>query len=86
MKKYIFLTAIILVVSSCEKSSEKLFSKLKHSDTQINFTNKLTETPKHNYFSYPYMYLGGGVSVGDINNDGFEDIFFTGNMVSNKYT
>lgn len=52
--------------------------------TGIDFKNKLTETHKYNYFTYPYMYLGGGVSAGDINNDGLEDIFFTGNMVSNR--
>ncbi len=57
---------------------------LSSSETGIDFKNALTETHKHNYFTYPYMYLGGGVSTGDINNDGLEDIFFTGNMVENK--
>lgn len=57
---------------------------MESSQTGIDFENKLTETHTFNYFTYPYMYLGGGVSVGDINNDGLEDIFFTGNMVPNK--
>ena len=37
-----------------------------------------------NYFTYPYIYMGGGVSVGDINNDNLDDIFFTGNMAQNR--
>ncbi len=72
------------LISSCDQRPKTQFSKLAAPDTGIHFINKLTETNKYNYFTYPYMYLGGGVSVGDINNDGLEDIFFTGNMVSNK--
>ena len=79
----IVMTALVF---SCDKksTSSQLFSKLSIAETGIDFKNKLTETHKYNYFTYPYMYLGGGVSVGDINNDGLEDIFFTGNMVPNK--
>jgi hypothetical protein len=50
----------------------------------INFNNTVTENDTLNYLIFPYMYMGGGVSVGDINNDGLDDIFFTGNLVSNK--
>ena len=71
-------------MSSCEQESLKQFTKLDSSQSGINFNNKLTETHSYNYFTFPYMYLGGGVSIGDINNDGLEDIYFTGNMVSNK--
>jgi len=86
MKKIFYLTFLAILVFSCDKKSKssQLFSKLKVSETGIDFKNQLTETHKYNYFTYPYMYLGGGVSVGDVNNDGLEDIFFTGNMVSNK--
>jgi len=52
--------------------------------TNVNFTNKLSENDTLNYFTYPYIYMGGGVSIGDINNDGLDDIFFTGNMVDNE--
>lgn len=69
---------------SCKHEPSISFSKLDASKTGIDFANHLTETHKYNYFTYPYMYLGGGVSTGDINNDGLEDVFFTGNMVPNK--
>lgn len=52
--------------------------------SNIHFSNDLVETDTFNYFSYPYMYMGGGVAIGDINNDGLSDIFLTGNLVSNK--
>ena len=84
MKKIWYSVLLLLFLISCEQERTVLFSKLSSSDTGINFENKLAETHKYNYFTYPYMYLGGGVSTGDINNDGLEDIFFTGNMVPNK--
>ncbi|MCK0188734.1 VCBS repeat-containing protein [Arenibacter sp. F20364] len=84
MQRFIYFIFLILLMVSCEPKSSQLFSKLDATATGVDFKNKLTETHKYNYFTYPYMYLGGGVSVGDVNNDGLEDIFFTGNMVANK--
>lgn len=84
MKKYTYFLILAILICSCEQKRTTQFSKLSVSETGIDFINKLTETHTYNYFTYPYMYLGGGVSVGDINNDGLEDIFFIGNMVSNK--
>ncbi|CAM4089133.1 VCBS repeat-containing protein [Zobellia roscoffensis] len=53
-------------------------------DTGIDFSNDIVETDSLNYFNYPYMYMGGGVSAGDVNNDGLVDLFFTANMEPNK--
>ncbi|PXY39732.1 hypothetical protein DMB65_15785 [Flavobacterium cheongpyeongense] len=87
MKKYILIAICILALSSCSKKEDGdgvLFSALKHTDTGVDFSNNLTENDSLNYFTYSYIYMGGGVATGDINNDGLPDIFFTGNQVSNK--
>ncbi|MEZ5038471.1 MAG: VCBS repeat-containing protein [Saprospiraceae bacterium] len=84
MKSYLYSFILVVLASSCEQKPTTPFSKLDAEATGVHFKNELTETHSYNYFTYPYMYLGGGVSVGDINNDGLEDLFFTGNMVDNK--
>ena len=63
---------------------KKIFQKLDADVTGLTFANTLTETDTLNYFTYPYLYMGGGIATGDINNDGLNDLFFTGNMVSNS--
>ncbi|NII24226.1 VCBS repeat-containing protein [Pseudoflavitalea sp. X16] len=52
--------------------------------TGIDFTNKVEDSPDFNIFSYRNFYNGGGVAIGDINNDGLSDIFFTANSGGNK--
>ncbi len=82
------LCILIFVIASCTKESEPskdtLFKQLSKDETGVDFANTLTENDSLNYFSYSYLYMGGGVSAGDINNDGLIDLFFTGNMVANK--
>ncbi len=82
-------TFIFLV--NCKNKTERkvhsksiIFNKLNKKKTRIDFSNKLTENDSLNYFTYAYIYMGGGVSAGDINNDGLIDLYFTGNMVPNK--
>lgn len=79
----------VLLCIQCSKSEEelpdnKIFSTLRHTETGIDFKNILTENDSLNYFTYSYLYMGGGISAGDINNDGLVDLYFTGNQVSNK--
>ncbi len=83
---------VVLALWSCTKSSEnlnsntvvKIFESLNSDKTGILFSNNLVENDSLNYLSFPYIYMGGGVSAGDINNDGLIDLYFTGNMVENK--
>ncbi|MGI9552671.1 MAG: VCBS repeat-containing protein [Aurantibacter sp.] len=58
-----------------------MFALLSSDATEIKFKNVLKETKEFNVLEYGYLYNGGGVSVGDLNNDGLADIYFTGNMV-----
>ncbi len=81
---YIFFALILLTACTQQATEEqgKLFEK--RIETGIDFKNILTENDSLNYFTYGYIYMGGGVSAGDINNDGLIDLFFTGNQVANK--
>jgi enediyne biosynthesis protein E4 len=80
------LIAILLSLSACkEQVPATLFTKLDEEETGVTFRNLLKEDyPDLNIIFYPYFYNGGGVAVGDLNNDGLQDIFFTGNMVKNR--
>ncbi len=53
------------------------------SETNITFANHIEETNTINILRYEYMYNGGGIAVGDFNNDGLQDLYFTGNQVDN---
>ena len=70
--------------SSQSKGITKIFEQLSPTESGLTFSNNLKEDSTINYFTYPYIYMGGGVAVGDVNNDGLQDIYFTGNMVENK--
>lgn len=84
---WLFLSAIPLVglffLSGTEKNKTGAFELLSPKRTGIIFSNTLKEDQKNNILTYEYFYNGGGVGVGDINNDGLEDVFFTGNMTDN---
>jgi hypothetical protein len=81
----LFVFGLLCVFASCDKTSyNKQFTLLTSDKTGVDFVNKLNEDNSLNYFTYPYIYMGGGVSVGDINNDNLDDIFFTGNMAENR--
>jgi hypothetical protein len=70
-------------VSNKEKSGT-LFSAIQAEQTGIRFENTVHDTDTLNILDYLYYYNGGGVAIGDINNDGLADIYFTSNQGSNK--
>ena len=87
--KYISLTFLIGCLLACqgskkEKKTLSLFTLLDAKTTGVEFQNTLPETAYMNRFIYEYFYNGGGVAIGDINNDGLDDIYFTSNLKENK--
>ena len=71
----LFISCLLYVIVSCENApNNKQFTLLTSNETGVNFVNELKENNTMNYFTYPYIYMGGGVSVGDINNDNLDDI------------
>lgn len=75
-----FMIAVFL--SGCKQ--EPRFKLVSSHDSGIEFNNTITETDSFNVLTYEYIYNGAGVGIGDFNNDGLQDIFFAGNMVSSK--
>ena len=84
MRRTIWLGMVILVLSSCGKEDDKLFTQLSANETGIHFTNELILDEDFDVFRYRNYYNGGGVAIGDINNDSLPDIYLTANMKSNK--
>lgn len=78
----LLFAAIIFPGCKTGKKIQPLFTLQQH--TGIDFSNHIQNKPGFNIFSYRNFYNGGGVSIGDINNDGLADVFFTANMGSNK--
>jgi len=75
------LIAIMIGFSSCKKQHVEapVFQLLDSTQTNIKFTNTLDDSDNPGIINYLYFYNGGGVAIGDINNDGLPDIYFTSN-------
>ncbi len=78
------LLLIPLLLASCQKAEPTLFTALDADDTHVTFANTITETATQNVMAYEYMYNGGGVATGDLNNDGLADVYLSGNQVDNR--
>jgi len=89
---YCFLCIAVQSQLSCSekkalnpKEHEKaLFRLLSPDSTYISFNNQIEENDTFNMVDFFYVYNGGGVAIGDINNDSLPDIYFTGNMVDDR--
>lgn len=67
------------------QNASPLFKLLSSTSTGVTFANNIYENDTLNILNQANIYNGGGVGIGDFNNDGLPDIYFSGNMVSNKF-
>lgn len=89
---FIILLGLTILYTSCAEKKENhdsadeetLFTLLSTEESGIDFINYVENQKDFNIFKYRNFYNGGGVAIGDINNDGLPDIYLTGNMETNK--
>ncbi len=87
MKRPVILPVLIILLAitpACKKEKGRIFTSLSHNRTGINFRNWVKESETFNSLDYSYLYNGAGVAIGDINNDGLEDIYFASNLTKNR--
>ncbi len=82
--RFLFFVILSFLASCSNENSDELFTQLESSETGIDFNNQVTNGENMNIFKYRNFYNGGGVAIGDINNDGLADVFFTSNQGANK--
>jgi len=82
----VFLLSLTFSCNLHEKKAAKspLFQLMSSSQTGITFNNRVVDDDEFNVINYRHFYNGGGVAIGDVNNDGKPDIFFTSNQGENK--
>ncbi|MGD1894549.1 MAG: VCBS repeat-containing protein [Cyclobacteriaceae bacterium] len=80
----IFLAITAMAITSCNRGKPPLFQRIPSEKTGINFSNNIIENDSLNVIDYAYLYNGGGVGVGDFNNDDQPDLYFAGNQVSSE--
>ncbi len=76
------IVSLLIFITSCNRG--KLFEEISAGRSGIEFENTIIEKDTVNPIDLTNIYNGGGVGVGDFNNDGLEDLYFTGNQVANK--
>lgn len=82
--KYLLITSLIFTAEFAYAQEFRQFTILSPEQTGINFSNEIVETEDLFFYKYEYLYNGGGVSLGDINNDGLADIYFSSTLGSNR--
>lgn len=83
MKKLFFYLGLLSISFACKKE-KTLFTQLTPEESGINFANRIIENDSINILTYDYVYNGGGVGIGDFNNDGLQDVFFSANQAGNR--
>ena len=88
--KLLFLFCVIAIFFFCcngkseTENTGLLFTKLSSVKTNINFSNLISYNEEFNPYTFRNFFNGGGVAIGDVNNDGLPDVFFCSNQQSNK--
>jgi enediyne biosynthesis protein E4 len=83
--KYSWIFIVSTLLSFCSQHQEdRLFTLMHPNETGVSFSNDLQSDDTMNILEYLYFYNGGGVAAGDINNDGWVDLYFTSNQGENK--
>lgn len=80
---HILLTYLLLLSAPQERSSQPLFERLTAERTGIEFVNAVEEKPGNNILESEFFFNGGGVAVGDLDQNGFPDLYFTANQGPN---
>ena len=78
------LTIIIIVCFNLTIAQDKVFELISPDYSGIHFNNQIEDLKDHNILLYANYYGGGGVGIADFNNDGLQDVYFTGNLVGDK--
>jgi hypothetical protein len=81
-RNIVLFTSLIFFISCSHKQKNTLFIPLPATTSGINFSNDIHDNDSSYSFINEFGYMGGGVGIGDFNNDGLKDIFFTGNQVT----
>ncbi len=87
-KNFLFIWFLLILgcLTSCDsdEKNSRLFKKLSSDHTGIKFSNEIIANDSINILDFYYCYNGGGVGIGDVNNDGLQDVFFGGNVASSR--
>ncbi len=84
MIKYLSLVFIVITIIGCNDKNSSLFKEIKADYSGIHFNNTIIDNDSFNVLDVENIYNGGGVGIADFNNDGLQDIYFSGNAVPNK--
>ena len=81
--RFLFFSSLVFFCISCNRH-KPLFEAIPSAQSGVHFNNEIKENDSLNVLNVSNIYNGGGVGIGDFNQDGLPDIYFTGNLVPNK--